>query len=167
MQEVLRWLQDADEDLTLVGGQAVALREHLLGLPVLTETVDIDLLGDASQAEDLAAALGYRCVIPDPADPTPNTALILEASGGVAAGFLGVVAGLNETDILRRRICGKPGFGAACPPRGDKPHSDVFTVRALDTEKLDLDQSASPALVGFFLNQHALAKASLIAYYRR
>lgn len=101
---MLRWLQDADEDLTLVDGQAVALWEHLLGLPVLTETVDIDFLGDASQAEDLAAALGYRCVIPDPADPTPNTAIIVEKSGGVAADFLGVVAGLNETDILRRRV---------------------------------------------------------------
>lgn len=62
---------------------------------------------------------------------------------------------------------GKPGFGGACPPEGDKPHRYVFTVYALDTERLDLDQTASPALVGFFLNQHTLAKASLIAYYGR
>jgi hypothetical protein len=50
IDEVLRWLARADEDLTLVGGQSVALREHLLGLPVLTETVDIDFLGDLLDA---------------------------------------------------------------------------------------------------------------------
>ncbi len=62
---------------------------------------------------------------------------------------------------------GKPGFGGACPPVGDKPHQYLFTVYALDQEKLDLDEKAPPAMVGFFLNQHAIAKSSLIAYYGR
>ena len=61
VDEVLHWLERAGEDLTLVGGQSVALWEHLLGLPVLTETVDIDFLGDAAQAQELADALGYDC----------------------------------------------------------------------------------------------------------
>jgi Raf kinase inhibitor-like YbhB/YbcL family protein len=62
---------------------------------------------------------------------------------------------------------GPPGFGGACPPEGSKPHTYIFTVHALDTEKLDLDENTSPALVGFMLNQHVLAKASLVAYYNR
>ncbi len=62
---------------------------------------------------------------------------------------------------------GKPGFGGACPPEGDAPHRYIFTVYALDVEKLDLDEKAQPALAGFLLNHHALAKASLIAYYGR
>ena len=62
---------------------------------------------------------------------------------------------------------GKPGFGGACPPKGDKAHRYVFTVYALDAPGLDLDEKASPAMVGFFLNQHTIAKASLIAYYKR
>lgn len=62
---------------------------------------------------------------------------------------------------------GTTGFGGACPPKGDKPHRYVFTVFALDVAKLDLDAKAQPALVGFFLNQHAIAKASLISYYGR
>jgi Raf kinase inhibitor-like YbhB/YbcL family protein len=62
---------------------------------------------------------------------------------------------------------GKPGFGGACPPVGDRPHRYVFTVFALDIPKLDLDEKAGAALVGFMLNQHAIAKASLIAYYGR
>ena len=62
---------------------------------------------------------------------------------------------------------GKPGFGGACPPEGDKPHRYIFTVYALSVAKLDLDEKAPPAMVGFFLNQNAIAKASLIAYYGR
>lgn len=104
VDEVLRWLERAGEDLTLVGGQSIALWEHLLGLPVLTETVDIDFLGDAAQAQELAEALGYDCRIPDSGDPTPNTALLVDDSGVVVADFLAFVAGLNETDILRRRL---------------------------------------------------------------
>jgi Raf kinase inhibitor-like YbhB/YbcL family protein len=62
---------------------------------------------------------------------------------------------------------GKPGFGGACPPKGDKPHRYIFTVYALKVEKLDLDSTASPAMVGYNLNQNALAKASLTSYYGR
>ena len=61
----------------------------------------------------------------------------------------------------------KPGFGGACPPQGDKPHRYVFTVFALDIAKLDLDEKANAALVGFMLNGHAIEKASLISYYGR
>jgi hypothetical protein len=62
---------------------------------------------------------------------------------------------------------GKPGFGGACPPIGDKPHRYIFTVFALDVPKLDLDEKAGAALVGFMLNQHAIAKASMVSYYGR
>jgi hypothetical protein len=62
---------------------------------------------------------------------------------------------------------GKPGFGGACPPEGDRPHRYIFTVYAIDVEKLELDAKAPPAMVGFFLTQHSIAKASLIAYYGR
>ena len=62
---------------------------------------------------------------------------------------------------------GKPGFGGACPPEGATPHAYIFTVYALNVDKLGLDEKASPALVGFFLNNHVIAKASIVAYYRR
>jgi Raf kinase inhibitor-like YbhB/YbcL family protein len=62
---------------------------------------------------------------------------------------------------------GKPGFGGACPPIGDKPHRYIFTVFALDVPKLDLDDKANAALVGFMVNQHAIGKASIISYYGR
>ena len=62
---------------------------------------------------------------------------------------------------------GKSGFGGACPPQGDKAHKYIFTVYALDVETLGLDKNANAALVGFYLNSHSLAKASLISYYGR
>ena len=62
---------------------------------------------------------------------------------------------------------GKPGFGGACPPQGDKAHRYIFTVYALSVPKLELDENARPALVGFMLNSKVIAKASLISYYQR
>jgi Raf kinase inhibitor-like YbhB/YbcL family protein len=62
---------------------------------------------------------------------------------------------------------GKPGFGGACPPAGDKAHRYVFTVYALNIPKLDLGAKSPPAMVGYFLNQHTIAKASIVSYYGR
>jgi Raf kinase inhibitor-like YbhB/YbcL family protein len=62
---------------------------------------------------------------------------------------------------------GSAGFGGACPPKGDKPHRYIFTVYALDTEKIDQAAGALPELIGFFINSHAIAKASIMAYYSR
>lgn len=62
---------------------------------------------------------------------------------------------------------GKPGFGGPCPPKGDKPHRYVFTVHALDVDKLPVDAKSDSALVGFMINQHTIQKASLVSYYQR
>jgi len=61
---------------------------------------------------------------------------------------------------------GKPGYGGAAPPKGDKPHAYIITVYALDIEKLDLEASTPPAMVGFFLGQHTIQKASILSYYK-
>jgi Raf kinase inhibitor-like YbhB/YbcL family protein len=62
---------------------------------------------------------------------------------------------------------GKPGYGGPCPPKGDKPHRYVFTVYALKAEKIDADENASGALVGFMLNANKLGEATLTATYGR
>ncbi len=62
---------------------------------------------------------------------------------------------------------GTSGFGGACPPKGDKPHRYVFTVYALNIKKIDQPANVRPELIGFLLNGHAIAKASIIAYYGR
>lgn len=62
---------------------------------------------------------------------------------------------------------GSAGYGGACPPKGDKAHRYIITVYALDVESFDLSNNASPAMVGYNLNAHAIQKSSIIAYYGR
>ncbi len=69
--------------------------------------------------------------------------------------------------VQSRTDYGRPGFGGACPPKGDRAHRYIFTVYALGVEKLELKVDSPPAMVGFFLNHNAIGKASLMAYYAR
>lgn len=69
--------------------------------------------------------------------------------------------------VQGRTDFGKPGYGGACPPKGDKPHRYIFTVYALKTDRIELDKEASGALVGFYINQNTLAKAALTVTYGR
>jgi Raf kinase inhibitor-like YbhB/YbcL family protein len=92
--------------------------------------------------------------------PADTTALPAGA-GDPAAGKLPKGAVQSQTDF------GNPGFGGPCPPQGDKPHHYIFTVHALKTDKLDLDDKAMPALVGYMLSGNRLAKASFTALYGR
>ena len=62
---------------------------------------------------------------------------------------------------------GRPGFGGVCPPAGDKPHKYIFTVYALNTEKIDLPKNATAAFAGFMINAHLIDKASVTAIYGR
>ena len=62
---------------------------------------------------------------------------------------------------------GSMGYGGPCPPEGHGLHAYVLTVYALKTDKLGVDSSAHPALVGFLLNQQTISKASLVFYHKR
>lgn len=69
--------------------------------------------------------------------------------------------------IQSRTDFGKPGYGGPCPSAGDKPHRYQFTVYALKTDKLPLDENAPAAMVGFYLHQNLLQKTVLKAQYGR
>jgi Raf kinase inhibitor-like YbhB/YbcL family protein len=62
---------------------------------------------------------------------------------------------------------GKKEYGGPCPPKGDPAHHYIFTVHALDVEKLDVPGSATAAAIGFNLNAHRLGVASLTGVYGR
>lgn len=64
--------------------------------------------------------------------------------------------------VQSRTDFGVPGYGGPCPPKGDKPHHYIFTLFAVDTDKIDADENSSAAVVGFNLHFHTLAKATLI-----
>ena len=76
-------------------------------------------------------------------------------------------ANLPKGTLQVRTDFGAPGYGGPCPPQGDHPHRYLFTVHALDLEALDVTADSSPALVGFYLNFHTLAKSSLMGLYKR
>ena len=59
------------------------------------------------------------------------------------------------------------GYGGPCPPKGHGLHQYIITVYALKTDKLGLNENSNPALVGYYLWNNTLAKASLITYYER
>ena len=74
---------------------------------------------------------------------------------------------LPSTTQRGRNDYGQYIWGGPCPPVGDPPHHYIFSVFALDVEKIELPIDASAAMIGFNLNAHALAKASFTAYYGR
>jgi Raf kinase inhibitor-like YbhB/YbcL family protein len=78
----------------------------------------------------------------------------------------GSPAGLPEGAFHVRNDYGSRAYGGAAPPAGDRDHRYVFAVHAIDVPKLDVDDSASPAVVGFNLAFHTLARAALRPTYR-
>ena len=92
----------------------------------------------------------------------PATARSLDAGAGNAD-----MAKAPRGSVQSVTDFGKPGYGGACPPAGDSPHRYIFTVFALDVASLGLDGSAMPAMVGFYLHQHAIGKAQLNVLYSR
>ncbi|MFD7923223.1 YbhB/YbcL family Raf kinase inhibitor-like protein [Streptomyces sp. NPDC059740] len=77
----------------------------------------------------------------------------------------GEMKGLPEGAVHVRNDGGSLDFTGAAPPPGDGPHRYVFTVYAVDQEKLGVDSSASPAVVGFNLRFHTLGRAQLVNEY--
>jgi Raf kinase inhibitor-like YbhB/YbcL family protein len=62
---------------------------------------------------------------------------------------------------------GAGGYGGPCPPEGHGLHQYIITVHALKIDKLGLDENTNPAIVGYYLWNNTLAKASIVTYYQR
>ena len=62
---------------------------------------------------------------------------------------------------------GVNGYGGPCPPEGHGLHQYIITVHALKVDKLGLSASTNPAVVGFYLWNNTIAKASIVTYYKR
>lgn len=116
----------------------------------------------------------YAVMVYDPDAPTgsgwwhwvvyniPADVTELKTGAGRAGGD-----GLPEGAVHGRTDFGTHDFGGACPPEGHGDHRYVFTVFALGTEKLELPEDATAALVGFMVNANALGKAEFTATYGR
>jgi Raf kinase inhibitor-like YbhB/YbcL family protein len=69
--------------------------------------------------------------------------------------------------LQTRTDCGKPGYAGPCPPEGDHPHRYLFTVFAVNKDKIDVGADTSAAVVGFNLNFATLAKTSIMGLFKR
>jgi Raf kinase inhibitor-like YbhB/YbcL family protein len=76
----------------------------------------------------------------------------------LAAGAGASDATLPEGAFHVRNDYGTRDFGGAAPPAGDEPHRYVFAVHAVDSEQLGIDSTVTPAVAGFNLRFHTIAR---------
>jgi len=172
-------------------GMACALSSHAAGFTLTSPTVKPNSMlteaqvfnGFGCSGKNVSPALkwsvatedttSFAVTVSDPDAPTGSgwwhwvvfniPATATELPEGVAADGKGLPAGATQG----RTDFGAPGFGGACPPKGDKPHRYIFTVYALKTDKLDVPADGTAAMVGFNINANKLASASFTAKYGR
>ena len=74
---------------------------------------------------------------------------------------------LPEGAIQLRNDAGHAGYVGAAPPAGHGPHRYFVVVHAVDTEALDVGADTTPAVLGFNLFVHTLARATLVVTYEQ
>ncbi len=100
----------------------------------------------------------------DPDAPTGSGfwhMILLDVPASVSELATGAVSG-DQSELPAGAFCvrndyGSKDFGGAAPP-----HRYVFAVHALDTESLGVNSDVSPAVAGFNLRFHTLARAVMI-----
>lgn len=90
----------------------------------------------------------------------PASVTSLAAGAGSASG-----SELPAGAFHVRNDYGTKDFGGAAPPAGDEPHRYVFAVHALDVGTLGIDSDVTPAVAGFNLRFHTIARGLLVPVY--
>lgn len=106
---------------------------------------------------DAPTASGYWhwAVFNIPASTTELASGAADASG----------SGLPEGAVSLKNDAGVRQYVGAAPPPRHKEHRYIFAVHAVDVDKLAIDENATPAVLGFNLNFHTLARATITPVY--
>jgi Raf kinase inhibitor-like YbhB/YbcL family protein len=92
--------------------------------------------------------------------PAATTSLPSGAGDDAGSGLPdGAVQLANDASMKR--------FVGAAPPKGHGPHHYYVVVHALDVERLDLPEGATPAYLGFNLFSHGVARATIVGTYEQ
>jgi Raf kinase inhibitor-like YbhB/YbcL family protein len=94
-------------------------------------------------------------------DIPSNTTELVSGAGDIALNLAPEGTIQSVTDY------GANGYGGPCPPEGHGLHQYIITVHALKVDKLGLTARTNPAVVGYYLWNNTLAKASIVTYYQR
>jgi len=87
----------------------------------------------------------------------PTSVTSIETGAGSAGGALPPRSLMLKNELRRREYAG------AEPPEATGEHRYVFAVHAVDVDHLDLDPESTPAVLGFNLHFHTVARALLVA----
>lgn len=72
---------------------------------------------------------------------------------------------LPEGAFQLKNDAGVVGYMGAAPPQGHGKHRYFFVVHALDIENIGLDDSATPAYLGFAMFGHTIGRAIVTPWY--
>lgn len=74
-------------------------------------------------------------------------------------------SGLPDGAVQLRNDAGGNRYVGAAPPEGHGPHRYYIVVHAVDVDTLDVDETATPAFLGFNLFFHTLGRAMIVPTY--
>ncbi|MET9633960.1 YbhB/YbcL family Raf kinase inhibitor-like protein [Lentzea sp. NPDC006480] len=87
----------------------------------------------------------------------PASTTSLPANAGIPTG-----GGLPVGALQLKDDAGVPRYVGGAIPAGSGTHNFYFTVTALDVPKSGVDATATPALLGFTIGSHTIARATLV-----